>query len=78
LYKTQVWQLSETMGVPRQIIEKKPSADLWAGQTDEQELGFTYREVDELLYCMIDLRMNRLELLARGFVADFIDTVSGK
>lgn len=78
IYKTQVWQLSEVMGVPRQIIEKKPSADLWAGQTDEQELGFTYREVDELLYLMIDLRMNRPELLARGFAADFIDTVSGK
>jgi NAD+ synthase len=78
IYKTQVWQLSEAMGVPRQVIEKKPSADLWAGQTDEQELGFTYREVDELLYLMIDLRMNRPELLERGFAADFIDTVSGK
>lgn len=78
IYKTHVWQLSEAMGVPRQVIEKQPSADLWAGQTDEQELGFTYREVDELLYHMIDLRMNRPELLARGFAADFIDTVSSK
>src|SRR5512138_3280431 len=57
LYKTQIWQLSAEVGVPREVIEKKPSADLWAGQTDEQELGFTYREVDELMYCMVDLRM---------------------
>ena len=78
IYKTQVWQLSEEMGVPREIIEKKPSADLWAGQTDEQELGFTYGEVDELLYHMVDLRMSRGELVAAGFAPEFIDTISAK
>lgn len=78
IYKSQVWQLAEEMGVPRAIIEKKPSADLWAGQTDEQELGFTYREVDELLYHMVDLRCNRQELVARGFVPGFIDKIYGK
>ncbi len=78
IYKTQVWQLSEAMGVPREVIDKKPSADLWAGQTDEQELGFTYREVDELLYWMVDHRCNREELLSKGFAAAFIDTVSDK
>ena len=56
-------------------LEKKPSADLWAGQTDEQELGFTYREVDALLYRMVDLRMNREELVAAGFDAEFIESV---
>ena len=69
IYKTQVWQLSEAMGVPQEVIEKKPSADLWAGQTDEQELGFTYREVDELLYRMVDLRLNREELVAARLCA---------
>ncbi len=78
IYKTQVWQLSEKMGVPREIIEKKPSADLWAGQTDEQELGFTYREVDELLYHMVDLRMSRAELVTMGFAPGFIDTIHAK
>lgn len=75
IYKSQVWQLSEEVGVPGEIIEKKPSADLWAGQTDEQELGFTYREVDELLYRMIDLRMSRDELVAAGFAADFVSGI---
>ncbi len=78
IYKSQVWQLSEEMGVPRPIIDKKPSADLWAGQTDEQELGFTYRAVDELLYQMVDLRCTHAELVARGFEPAFIDQIYQK
>ena len=78
LYKTQVWQLSAEMGVPSAVIEKQPSADLWAGQTDEEELGFTYRQVDELLGRMVDQRLNRDELITAGFAAEFIDTVYGK
>ncbi len=78
MYKSQVWQLSEEMGVPRVIIDKKPSADLWAGQTDEQELGFTYREVDELLYHMVDLRYSREELVRHGFAPEFIDLIYAK
>lgn len=75
LYKSQVWQLSEEMGVPRAVIDKKPSADLWAGQTDEEELGFSYRHVDELLYLMVDLRMTNEELVAAGFDIEFIDNI---
>jgi NAD+ synthase len=78
LYKSHVWQLSETMGVPREVIAKQPSADLWAGQTDEQELGFTYRQVDELLYRMVDQRMTREELIEACFSGEFIDTVYKK
>ena len=78
IYKSHVWQLSEAIGVPREVIEKKPSADLWDGQTDEQELGFTYRDVDELLFRLVDLRMTRAELVAEGFDPEFIDTVSRK
>ncbi|WP_136514771.1 NAD+ synthase [Geomonas edaphica] len=78
IYKSQVWELSEAMGVPHEVIEKKPSADLWAGQTDEQELGFTYREADQLLYRMVDQRMSREELIAAGFDAQFIDNVARK
>ena len=78
IYKSQVWALSEEMGVPREVIDKKPSADLWAGQTDEQELGFSYREADELLYRMVDKRMTRDELIAAGFAPQFIDKLAGK
>jgi NAD+ synthase len=75
LYKTQIWQLAESIGVPRKIIEKKPTADLWAGQTDEEELGFSYRLVDQLLYCMIDERRTDEELIERGFEKYFIEKV---
>jgi NAD+ synthase len=78
LYKSQIWQLSETMGVPREVIDKKPSADLWAGQTDEEELGFSYRQVDELLYRMVDLRLNRDELISAGFDQTFVDDIYKK
>jgi NAD+ synthase len=54
LYKTQIRQLSRAMGIPNEIIDKPPSADLWSGQTDEGELGFTYEEVDRLLYLLVD------------------------
>ncbi len=78
LYKTQIWQLSEEVDVPRPVIDKKPSADLWAGQTDEEELGFTYREVDELLYRMVDQRAGVDELVAEGFRHEFISSIYGK
>ncbi len=72
LYKTQVWQLAAALGVPREIIDKKPSADLWEGQTDENELGFTYKKVDHLLYYMIDERRSIAELEQMGFEREFI------
>jgi len=67
LYKTQVWQLASAIGIPDRVVKKKPSADLWAGQTDEGELGLEYRKVDKLLYCMIDERRSEEELVKRGF-----------
>jgi NAD+ synthase len=75
LYKTQVWQLAELLKCPKQIIKKKPSADLWKGQTDEGELGFTYRQADELLYYMVDQRYSDSELKKIGFKQAFIKTV---
>lgn len=78
LYKTHVWALAEALGVPRTIIEKKPTADLWQGQTDEGELGFSYKDVDALLYAMIDERRTDEELLLFGFAKSFIDVVRKK
>jgi NAD+ synthase len=67
LYKTQVWEMAKIVGVPPEIINKKPTADLWQGQTDEDELGFSYREADRLLYYMIDERRTDEELVGLGF-----------
>jgi NAD+ synthase len=52
LYKTEVWELAGELGVPQEVIERPPSAGLWPGQTDEEELGITYRELDRVLIAM--------------------------
>ncbi len=75
LYKTQIWQLALHLGLPERVRLKTPSADLWAGQTDEGELGFTYAEVDRLLYLMVDDRRTDAELLGAGFAGPFIQQV---
>jgi len=76
LYKTQVRQLSRAMNIPAPIIDKAPSADLWDGQTDEKELGFSYDEVDKLLYLMIDQRYSPQEAVEAGFNEEFVNTVT--
>jgi NAD+ synthase len=69
LYKAQVRQLARAVGVPRSIIDKAPSADLWQGQTDEGELGFTYDQADAILYRLVDERRRADEVIAEGFDA---------
>jgi NAD+ synthase len=75
LYKTQVRQMARAVGVPEAIVQKPPSADLWAGQTDEGELGFTYAEVDKLLYLLVDERYRPAEAITAGFDAGFVEAV---
>mgnify|MGYP001577100644 CR=1 FL=1 len=75
LYKTQVWQLARVMGIPEKIVGKPPSADLWEGQTDEGELGFTYADADRLLYYMVDERREDAALSELGFDARLVQRV---
>jgi NAD+ synthase len=75
LYKAQVRQLSKALKVPNEIMNKAPSADLWAGQTDEDELGFTYEEVDKLFDLLIDQRYTPKECVDAGFDEKFVKTV---
>lgn len=78
LYKTYVLHLSRFMRVPEEIINKPPSADLWAGQTDEDEIGFTYAEMDRLLYQMIDLQRSPEECAAAGFTEQMITAITAR
>ncbi len=75
LYKCQVRQLAGHLGVPAEVITKPPSADLWQGQTDEDELGFSYDEVDWLLFNMFDKGKADAELAAAGSPPDLIARV---
>jgi NAD+ synthase len=78
LYKTQIWQLAKAMEVPKAIIEKTPSAGLWVGQTDEAELGYSYTQIDQLLYHMVDLRLTEDELIQMGFDPAFVAAIRAK
>lgn len=75
LYKTQVRQLARAMAVPEPIVAKPPSADLWLGQTDEGELGFTYEEVDRLLYLLVDQRFSPDDCVEAGYARKFVEDV---
>ncbi len=72
LYKSQVRQLAVAIGVPEAVIAKAPSADLWPGQTDEAEAGFSYPLLDRLLFWRIDKRLAVDEVVAMGFDPDLV------
>ena len=76
LYKTQVFTVAAHLGLPTQVINKQPSADLWQGQSDEDELGFSYAAVDALLYAMVDERRSSAELRGMAFDDAFVTDVS--
>jgi NAD+ synthase len=78
LYKTQVRQLAAYLEVPGSIRAKPPTAGLWAGQTDEDEIGMTYAEIDEILFHLVDERETRSELVRRGLDGRKIDHVVAK
>ncbi len=67
LYKCQVRRLARHLELPARIVDKVPSADLWPGQTDEDELGFSYETADEVLYLLFDLGLRPEEVIGRGY-----------
>jgi NAD+ synthase len=75
LYKTQLRELSVHLGVPDVIVRKAPTADLWQGQTDEGELGFTYAHADLILYHLVDRRLRPAELIGAGFDATLVHNI---
>lgn len=75
MYKAQIRQLAQAVGVPQPILDKAPSADLWSGQTDETELGFTYEQADRLLFLLVDQRYSPEECVEAGFDEKFVRMV---
>lgn len=78
LYKTEVFELARYLGVPDCIVNKAPSADLWEGQSDENELGYTYEQLDGVLKRYVDERSTEKELLAEGFEEDLVKMIIKK
>ena len=75
LYKTQVRALARAVGVPKAIIAKAPSADLWPSQTDERDLGFSYREADGILALLVDARMSPEAIVRRGYRRAIVERI---
>ncbi len=77
LYKTQVWEMAKYLGVPKEIVEKAPSAGLWDSQADENEFGFSYAEADKILYRAFDEGMTNGEIVASGIDEKIVKKVLG-
>lgn len=75
LYKTNIWDLARYLKVPQEIIDKKPSADLWEGQTDEEEMGITYLEADKILFRLIEENKTAEEIISEGFDKGLIENI---
>jgi len=75
LYKSEVFELARYLNVTSSIIEKPPSADLWDGQSDEADLGYSYAELDSAMKLYVDERLSREEVIARGVDATMLDMI---
>ncbi len=78
IYKTQIYQLSGYLDIPKSIIAKPPSADLWAGQSDESELGFTYEIADDIMYLLIDKMYKPEVVVSLGYDENLVDKIYDK
>jgi NAD+ synthase len=75
MYKSDAFKFAEFLGIPNSIINKKPSADLWEGQSDEEELGYSYKVMDDVLKQLIDEKKTNEELLEQGVDKKLLDTL---
>lgn len=78
LYKNQVWELSKYLNIPKELIEKQPSADLWEGQTDEEELGLSYAMADAILVRLVDEGKSKEEIVKDGYPEELVEKVIRK
>jgi NAD+ synthase len=75
LYKSEIYELAEYLGVPKSIIKKAPSADLWDGQSDEADLGYSYAKLDEALKLYVEERLSVDEIVERGCDIDMVGMI---
>lgn len=75
LYKSEVYELAEYLGVTEAIIKKAPSADLWNGQSDEEDLGYTYAQLDSAMKLYVDERLSPEEIVLQGVDKEMLDMI---
>ncbi len=72
LYKSEIFKFAKFLEIPKSIIEKPPSADLWEGQSDEEELGYSYAQIDEVLINLVENRLSFKEMCERGYKKELV------
>ena len=75
LYKSEVYELAEHLGVTKAIIQKAPSADLWDGQSDEEDLGYTYAQLDSAMKLYVDERLSPEEIVLQGVDKEMLNMI---
>lgn len=75
LYKSEVYELAEYLGVSKSIIQKAPSADLWDGQSDEEDLGYSYAQLDSAMKLYVDERLSPEEIVLQGIDKEMLDMI---
>lgn len=75
LYKTHVYDLGKSLGLPKSVLTKKPTAGLWENQTDEGEFGFLYKDADQILYWHFDEKMSEEQIVKKGLEKDVVRKV---
>ena len=78
LYKSEVYELAEYLGVSQSIIQKAPSADLWDGQSDEADLGYSYAQLDEALKLYVEERLSKKEIIKKGVDEKMLEMIIGR
>jgi NAD+ synthetase len=78
IYKTQIYQLANLLGVPKNLIEKAPSADLWIDQSDEKELGFTYKLADNIMFLLVDKMYKPDVIESLGYDINIVNNIYSK
>ena len=73
LYKSEIFDFASYLGVPDSIINKPPSADLWEGQSDEDDLGYTYAQIDAVLKDYVENRLSPEELIKKGYEQELVN-----
>jgi NAD+ synthase len=75
LYKSEVYELAEYLNITPNIINKAPSADLWHGQSDEDDLGYTYAQLDEAMKLYVEDRLTKEEIVKKGVDEKMLDMI---
>jgi NAD+ synthase len=78
LYKSEIYELAAYLGVTQSIIKKAPSADLWEGQSDEADLGYTYAQMDAAMKLYVEERLSKEEIVARGVDKAMLEMIIGR